>query len=55
MIGMDFVINTYESVGPIRFGMTQAEVHEILGRPLHTNRQSPEMLETFRTLIQVVK
>jgi hypothetical protein len=53
MIVMDFIINTYESVGPIRFGMTQPEVHEILGRPLAEDRQLPEILETFHTLIQV--
>jgi hypothetical protein len=53
MIVMDFIINTYESVGPIRFGMPQPEVHEILGRPLGTNRQSPKMFEVFHGLIQV--
>jgi hypothetical protein len=30
---MDYTIYPYEGVGPIRFGMTSQQVHEILGEP----------------------
>ena len=30
---MDYTIYPYEGVGPIRFGMTPQQIHEILGEP----------------------
>jgi hypothetical protein len=44
---MDFIINTYEAVGSVRFGMTQAEVHEILGVPSKEIRRSLEISDHF--------
>jgi hypothetical protein len=33
---MDYTIYPYEGVGPVRFGMTMQQVHEILGEPKRT-------------------
>jgi hypothetical protein len=39
---MDYTIYPYEGVGPIKFGMTPQQVHEILGEPYRTFKKSPK-------------
>jgi hypothetical protein len=38
---MDYTIYPYEGVGPIKFGMTPHQVHEILGEPSDTFYKTP--------------
>jgi hypothetical protein len=44
---MDFIINTYESVGSIRFGMTSTEIYRILGNPSASHGGALEVIESF--------
>ena len=39
---MDYTIYPCEGVGPIRFGMTPQQVHEILGEPEGSSTRRPE-------------
>jgi hypothetical protein len=44
---IDFDIEPHVGVGPIRFGMTRAEVRKVLGKPKSTNKERDGFLDGF--------
>lgn len=48
---MDYQIKPYESVGWIRFGITEREVHSILGEPLRSRSKESEIELFYPSII----
>jgi hypothetical protein len=47
---MDYAIRPYDGIGPIKFGMTPEQVHEILGEPVKTFKKNSRNTDDYRTI-----